>query len=172
LRELVPNASVIGFLFNPNSAAFDTSLREYQSAAASLSVLYVIVRARTAVEIDAAFDSLSKQGISALVVANDAFLTSQREQIVALAKRYAIPSCYGERGFVTLGGLISYAPDPNFIYHQAGTYTGRILKGAHPADLPVVQPTKYQLVINVKTAKTLGLTVPPTLLTFADEVIE
>jgi len=163
LRDLLPKAAAIGFLMNPGSpnAAFD--LTDMQLAASKLGQQLIIVYARDEREIDTAFSDLVQQHAAAF---------SRRNQLVALAARYAIPALYFERAFPAAGGLMSYGPDFREVNRQAGIYTGRILKGAKPADLPVVQPTKFELVINLRAAKVLGLELPATLLTLADEVIE
>jgi putative ABC transport system substrate-binding protein len=172
LRKLVPNAAVIGFLLNPGSPASEADARELPVAARTLGLELVVLRAGTKQEIDTAFATIVQQRVAAVVVENDAFLNSQAGQIAELAARYALPAIYGSREYAVRGGLISYGPNINDMYRQAGTYTGRILKGEKPSDLPVMQPVKFEFVLNLKTAKALGINVPPTLLTLADEVIE
>jgi len=145
---------------------------KFQTAARQLGVRLIMFSADTASEIDIAFAALNQQRIDALVLGNDPFFGGRVEQFVALAVRYAIPMMYWQREYVTAGGLISYGPQFADGYRQAAIYAGRILKGKKPADLPIVQPTRFELAINLKTAKVLGLTVPQTLLVAADEIIE
>jgi putative ABC transport system substrate-binding protein len=171
LSELVPQARVIALLVNPNNPNAEPAIRDALEAARA-KVQLAILKASTASEIDAAFATLAQLQAGALVVAADPFLTSRRDQIVTLASRHAVPAIYAWREFAASGGLISYGPSLAAAFHLVGTYTGKILKGAKPADLPVQQPTKFELVINLKTAQALGLTVPQTLLARADEVIE
>ena len=172
LRELVPQATTIAFLVNPTSAGTEDSLSEVQSAAHSIGQQIIVLSASTPSEIDAAFASISRQRISALLVSADVYFGSRRAQLVALATRYGIPTCFYTREFAVDGGLMSYSDDRSESIHLAGIYVGRILKGEKPSDLPVLQPTKFEFVINLKTAKALGLLVPTKLLAFADEVIE
>jgi putative ABC transport system substrate-binding protein len=172
LSELVPQAGVIALLVNPNAANAGPAIREAQEAARANGVQLPVLKADTESAIDAAFGALVQLHAGALVVVPDAFFGSQREQLVALALRHAIPAIYHLREFVAAGGLISYGASLTAVFRQAGIYVGRILKGAKPADLPVPQPTTFELVVNLKTAKTLGLTVPPSILARADEVIE
>ena len=172
LHELVPTASSIGFLINPHGSAPDTQLAEMRDAARKLGLRLDVVNASTAIEIEQAFSLLRQRPPDALILAADPFFQVQRDQLVALAAQHAIPTMYEWREFVDAGGLISYAPRRTDMMHQMGVYAGRILQGAKPSELPVVQPMKFELVINLKTAKALGLTVPPTLLARADEVIE
>ena len=172
LHQLIPKASVVGVLMNPNYADADLQLRELQEAAGTFKQRIHIVNASTERDIDTAFAALAQQGIDALFIANDPFFTSRGDQIVALAARHAIPVIYSSRDFLPVGGLISYGADFRNGYRQAGNYVGRILEGERPADLPVLRPTKFELIINLKTAKALGLDIPPTLLALVDEVIE
>jgi putative tryptophan/tyrosine transport system substrate-binding protein len=173
LHELLPTSPVVALLINPtNPANAEVQTRSLQDAARSLGLQLHVLRASTVSEIDAAFGTLVELRAGALVVAGDPFLTNRRAQIVALAARYAVPAIYAWREFAEAGGLMSYGPDLADSSRLAGVYTGKILKGAKPADLPVEQAVKIQLVINLKTAKTLGLTVPLPLLGRTDEVIE
>src|SRR5262249_23259132 len=162
----------IGALINPNYPDAKFQSEEFQEAAGRLGLRAIMLFAGTGGEIEAAFASLVQQGGSALIVGTDPFLASRREQLVALAARYAVPTMHLQREFVTSGGLVSYGPHFADGYRQAAVYVGRMLAGEKPADLPVLQPIKFELVINLKTAKALGLDVPPTLLALADEVIE
>jgi putative tryptophan/tyrosine transport system substrate-binding protein len=159
-------------LVNPSSALTDIIVKDVQAGASRLGLKVEIVRAGTADEIDAVFADVSHQPGRALLVPPDEFFFSRRSQLVTLAESQALPTIYPHREAVEAGGLISYGTDELGVYQQVGVYTGRILKGEKPADLPVVQPTKFELVINLKTAKALGLTVPLTLQASADEVIE
>ena len=171
LCELVPQATVIALLANPDNAG-KQYVRSRQAAARAKGVQLPVLMARTEDEIDTAFASLGQLRAGGLVVEADAFFNSRREQLLALASRYAVPTIYENRGFTAAGGLISYGIDNAALARQAGIYAGRILKGEKPADLPVQQPTVFELVVNLKTAKTLGLTAPPLILARADEVIE
>jgi putative ABC transport system substrate-binding protein len=172
LAELVPQVSVIALLVNPKSASGERQIKDVQEAAREKQVQLRILEASAENEIDAAFATLVQMRADALVVGADPFFNSRREQIVALAARYAVPAIYEWREFAVAGGLISYGPSFPAVNRQVGVYAGKILNGAKPADLPVEQPTKFELVINLKTAKALGLTVPPSILARADEVIE
>jgi putative ABC transport system substrate-binding protein len=172
LRKLLPTASAIGFLTNstnPNSAV---ELRDVQAAARTLGQQIHVQNATNEQEIDAAFANFAQQQVSALVTSADPFFLSRPQQLVALAARYALPTMYHLRELPVAGGLISYGASITDAFRLAGVYAGRILKGEKAADLPIQQPTKFELVINLKTAKALGLEIPPTLLALADEVIE
>jgi putative tryptophan/tyrosine transport system substrate-binding protein len=172
LSELVPGAQVIALLVNPNNANADGVIKYAQEAAHAKRVQLAVQNAGTEAEIDAAFASLGQLHAGGIVVDADGFISSRLEQVVTLAGRHAVPAVYARSPFVTAGGLISYGIDDTAIYRQAGIYVGRILKGAKPADLPVQQPTIFELVVNLDTAKALGLTVPPSILARADEVID
>jgi putative ABC transport system substrate-binding protein len=172
LRELVPAATSVGFLANPTRPSFQSEVKDAQQAAQALGVKLIVLNASTEAEIDTAFAEFSRQGIAALRVGTDSFFVISRDQIVALANRLRVATMYSLREFVVAGGLISYAPSLTEVYRQAGIYIAKILKGAKPADLPVLQPTKFNLIINLKTAKALGLTVSNQMQLLADEVIE
>jgi len=169
---MVPQAGVIALLVNPNSPITEAIIRDAEEAARAKGVQLPILRAGTEGEIEAAFGSLVELHANALVVGGDAFFASQREQLVALASCHAAPAIYPWRESAASGGLISYGASLTSGYRQAGTYAGKILKGAKPADLPVQQPTTFELVVNLKTANAVGLTVPPSVPARADEVIE
>jgi putative ABC transport system substrate-binding protein len=172
LHELVPKATTIATLVNPNNPNTPGDLKDLQQAAATLGLQLTAVNAADVSDFDTAFASIAQQRVDALFVATDAFFTNRRARIAELAAQRALPTIYGNRQFVDAGGLMSYGASPTDGYRQAGIYAGRILKGAKRADLPVLLPTKFDLAINLKTAKALGLTVPPSLLARADEVIE
>jgi putative ABC transport system substrate-binding protein len=173
LNKLMPPAATVAFLENPKNPAADGKTKEMEEAARALNRQLQVVRASTPSEIDAAFETIAQQRTDSLIVASDPFFNdTQRDRFVALAASHSIPAIYGQREYASDGGLLSYGTSLADACYQAGIYTGRILKGEKPADLPVVQPTKFELVINLKTAKALGLTIPPTLLALADEVIE
>jgi putative ABC transport system substrate-binding protein len=172
LHEIIPGAASIGVLVNPGYPDADLQLHELQEAAGAINQKIDILSASTETEIDAAFATAIQKGAVALIVTQDALFVSRREQLVALAARYKLPVIGNQREFAEAGGLISYATDFADGYRQAGIYVGKILGGAKPADLPVLQSTKFELVINLKTAKVLGLTIPSGVLAIADEVIE
>jgi putative ABC transport system substrate-binding protein len=172
LRELIPQARTIALLVNPKSPTAAPSISGAQEAASARGVQLSILNASTESEIDAAFATFAKVQAGGLIIAADPFFDTRREQLVAPAAHYRVPTIYFEREFSTVGGLISYGSSLPAVYRQMGVYAGRILKGEKPADLPVVQPTKFEMAINLKTAKALGLVVPAALLATADEVIE
>jgi putative ABC transport system substrate-binding protein len=172
LRQLVPRAKAIGMLVNPNSPNTEEERRDVQAAAQALGQQIMVLDANNDHDIESAFATFAQSGVGALLVGAGAFLNSRREQLAALAARHALPASYGEREAVEVGGLMSYGASIIDAYRQVGIYTGRILKGEKPGDLPVIRSTKVEFVMNLKTAKTLGLTVPPSLIALADEVIE
>jgi len=172
LREVVPNAAIVAFLINPKNPNADSDTKDAQDAARTVGQQLVVLRASTESDIDSVFSILAQQRITALLVGNDTFFLSRREQLAATAARHAVSTIYNVREYVSVGGLMSYGADLKDMYRQAGVYVGRILKGERPADLPVQQPTKFELVINLKAAKTIGLTIQPMMLARADEVIE
>jgi putative ABC transport system substrate-binding protein len=172
LHELVPNAAVIGMLVNPNYPDAEAQRKDVKEAARKFGQNVHVVDASSEDDFNEAFATLVQLKAGALLVGTDTLFLSRRDQLVTLAARHAIPAIYFLREFVSAGGLMGYAPNLRDGYRQAGIYTGRILKGAKPSDLPVVQPTKFDLFINLKTAKALGLQIPDRLLALADEVIE
>jgi putative ABC transport system substrate-binding protein len=172
LAEISPHAKVIALLVNPNNPNSAHYLEGLPKAAQSKGLRLEVLKASTESEIDAAFAGLGRLQAGALLAGSDAFFNSRREQIVALAAKHAIPAIYDTPEFTEAGGLMTYGPSFTEIYRQVGIYAGKILDGAKPSDLPVQQPTKFELVINLKTAKALGITVPQSLLQRADEVIE
>jgi putative ABC transport system substrate-binding protein len=172
LRELLPKSTKLAMLVNPNNANTAADLKDMQAAAAALGLRLSVRNAASNAEIDGAFGSVAQEGADVLFVGNDAYFSSRREWIVGLAAKHAVPAIYGSRAFVEAGGLMSYGGSQVEGYRQAGVYAGRILSGTKPADLPVVLPTKYEFVINLKTAKALGLDFPMKLHAFADDVIE
>jgi putative ABC transport system substrate-binding protein len=172
LRELVPNPAAIAFLVNPKNPNAGSNTKEIETAGRAIGQRIEIINAASAGDFEAAFASMVERKVAALIFSGDPLFTSARDQLVALAAKHGLPAIYQWREFVTAGGLISYGTSQTTSYYQAGLYAGRILKGAKPADLPVQQPTKFELVINLKAARSLGLTVPSTLLATADEVIE
>ena len=172
VSELVPGAKVIAVLVNPGNAVAQHTIQSGTEAARAKGVQLRVLEASTESEIDAAFPTLLQQQAGALILPSDPFFNSQRDQLVALVARHAIPAIYDWREYAVAGGLISYGPSRTGIWHQCGIYAGKILKGAKPADLPVEQPTRFELVVTLRTAKELGLTIPPSILARADEVIE
>ena len=170
LRQLMPKAGMIAYLMNPNNPNWE--LDNVQAAARSLGQQILVLNADSDREIDTAFATVAQQRVAALLVASDPLFFDRRDQLIALAARQAVPAIYYLRAFSQAGGLLSYGNNLADMYRQVGTYTGRVLNGERPADLPVMQSTKFELVINLKTAKALGLTVPPSLLAAANEVIE
>jgi len=173
LRELVPGAVRVAVLINPGNAVnAETTLRDVQAAARAVGLQMQIIRASTSREIDAAFATMARERPDALIVGGDPFFNSRRVQLALLAARHAVSAAYSSREYAEVGGLMSYGPNFLDAFRQVGVYVGRILKGAKPADLPVVQSSKFELVINAQTARVLGLTVPPALIAHADEVIE
>jgi putative tryptophan/tyrosine transport system substrate-binding protein len=172
LKELVPAATVIAYLVNPSNPSAEVYSKAGVAAARALGIQVHVLNASTEHDLEESFASLAKLGAGGLVVPNEPFFDSQRDRIVALSARYGVAAVYSIREYVVAGGLMSYGTSLTDSYRRAGIYTGRILKGEKPADLPVMQPTKFELVLNLKAAKALGLEVPPTLLARADEVIE
>jgi putative ABC transport system substrate-binding protein len=172
LCEVVPAATVIGLLVNPKRTSAESETKDAQAAVSALGRRSVILNANSEHDLGVAFATLDQQQVGALLVNGDNLFISLRDQLAALAARYAIPTMYGERQYAVAGGLMSYNSNLIDTYRQVGVYTGKILKGEKPADLPIQQPTQFDFVINLKTAKALGLNIPPTLLARADEVIE
>jgi putative tryptophan/tyrosine transport system substrate-binding protein len=172
LRELLPNAALFGVLADPAFPAVQSNIADLQAAARTLGLQLVVANARTDSDLEMAFDSFSQQRVGAILVGNSAFFNRRRELLAALAARHALPAIFAVREFALAGCLMSYGSSFVYLFHQTGIYTGRILKGDKPADLPVQRLTKIELVINLKTAKALGLTIPETLLATADEVIQ
>ena len=171
-RELIPQTPLIAFLVNWNNVSHEPAMRELNAAARRLGQEVMALNATAETDFEAAFATLTERRASALVVSDDALFTNRRATLAALAARHAVPAIYGRREFAASGGLMSYGASTLDQYYQSGVYVGRILKGAKAADLPFLQPTKFELAINLKTAKALGLDVPPVLLARADEVIE
>jgi putative ABC transport system substrate-binding protein len=172
LHELVPNVLTIAVLNSPAGTSFDATNRDLQEAAGALGLHLVFLSVSSESDFDPAFASLVQQGAGALLLTDNTLFNSRREHLVALAARHAVPTLYTFPEFAAAGGLMSYATSLTEAYRQTGLYVARVLKGEKPGDLPVVQPAKFELVINLKTAKTLGLTIPPNVLAIADEVIE
>jgi putative tryptophan/tyrosine transport system substrate-binding protein len=172
LHELVPQAAIIAVLLNPTFPSASQQLKDLEGAARAIGAQLHMLRVSTDEEVELAFASIAQLHVPALIVAADAFLLARRDKIVELAARHAVPGMYFFRDYVLAGGLMSYGTDLADAYQQIGIYAGRVLKGAKPADLPIMQPTKFELLINLKTAKTLGIEIPANLLARADEVIE
>jgi putative ABC transport system substrate-binding protein len=172
LRELIPQATTIAFLVDPNSPTAEQQKNDVQAAGSTLGLQIVVLEATGQPDFDAVFATLNRHRSGALVVAGSALFTSNRDRIIALAERHNVPAIYQDREFAAAGGLMSYGASFLAMYRQVGVYTGQLLKGANPANLPVQEPIKFDLVVNLKTAKVLGLTIPPNLLAIADEVIE
>jgi putative ABC transport system substrate-binding protein len=172
LHDVVPTAAVIGVLINPTNPAAESRSKDLEVAARTLERNIHIVSASNESDLETAFATSIQQKAGALLVSTDSFFTSQRDRLVALAARHALPTIYPWREFVEAGGLVSYGPSINEVYREVGIYTARILKGEKPADLPFLRPTKFELVVNLKTAAALGLTIPPVALARADELIE
>jgi putative ABC transport system substrate-binding protein len=172
LRELVPSAAVVGFLVNPTNPTSESQIADVRAAVRSFGVDLLILNAGSERDIDAAFASFLQQRVNAIIIGADSHFLSRRDQLVGLAARHALPAIYYLREFAEVGGLISYGASITDAYRLAGGYAGRILKGGKPADLPVQQAVKFELVVNLKTVKALGLAVPDKLLVAADEVIE
>ena len=172
LHELIPGATNFGFLVNPNNPNAEPDTNNARLAANALDRKIVVVTARTREDIDHAFTQLTQERADALLISADPLFSGSREQLAALAAHHTLPAMFNSREFALAGGLLSYGPDQADAYLEAGIYVGRLLSGEKPSDLPVVQPTKFELVINIKTAKSLGLNVPPLLLARADEVVE
>jgi putative ABC transport system substrate-binding protein len=172
IRELVPSTTVIGFLTNPTSVISEVDVADMQAAARGVGQDLHILKASTPDDIDAAFETMRQRQIGTLIVSGDTLLVSRRSQLAVLAARHGIATSFPSRDYVVAGGLMSYGDNRLESMRQTGVYTGRILKGEKPADLPVLQPTKFEFVINLRTAKVLGITFPPSFHLRADEVIE
>jgi putative tryptophan/tyrosine transport system substrate-binding protein len=172
VRELIPNSALFGILADPAVPSFQSIIIDLQAAARTLGLQLIVENARTASDLETAFTTFSQQRVGAVLVANSGFYNRRTEQLAALAARHGMPAIFSFREFVLAGGLMSYGTSLGYGFHQAGIYTGRILKGEKPADLPVERATRVKLTLNLKTAKALGLTIPETLLATADEVIQ
>jgi putative ABC transport system substrate-binding protein len=172
MHEILPRVTSFAVLAHPTYGESAPFIRDAQAAARTLGLRIEVFNASTEDEIDTAFAALAERGVGALLLANNPLFTTRRERIIALAARYAVPTMFTQRGFADFGGLISYGPNLPDVYRLAGSYAGRILKGDKPGELPITQPTMLELVLNLKTAKALGLTFPPGVLAIADEVVE
>jgi putative tryptophan/tyrosine transport system substrate-binding protein len=172
LHELVPKAQAIAVMFDPNIPGSELQAKEAQAAAAQIGVQSIVLSSNSEREFDQVFATLARERVGALLIGSSSYFNNRRVELIVLAARHQIPTIYEVREFADAGGLLSYGPSLTDGYHQVGVYAGRILKGTRPSDLPVVQPTRFELVINLKTARALGLDVPPTLLARADDVIE
>lgn len=172
LRRLLPQAKLFGGLINPNYPDAREQSDEFTAAAARLGVQSIVAYAATPTDIESAFSTLQRKQVGAVLISSDPLFGDRREQLVALAARYSIPAMHSQREFAAEGGLMSYGPNFAHAYREGGVYVGRVLKGEKPADLPIIQPVKFELVLNLRTAKSLGLVVPPIVLALADEVIE
>jgi putative tryptophan/tyrosine transport system substrate-binding protein len=172
LRTLVPKAALVGMLFNGDNPNAELQVKDARDAAQKVGLNILLVSATNDREIDTAFTKMGESKVDGLIVAGDPYLGGQHKTLGGLAMQYGIPVITNSRDFVTLGALVSYGNRTSDAYYQVGIYAGRILKGAKPGDLPVLQPTKFELVINLKTARALGIAIPPSLLAVADEVIE
>jgi putative ABC transport system substrate-binding protein len=172
LHEVVPQAAIVGLIVNPNYAQATAQVRQIEDAAHASGLQIYVLRVSNDEDIDTAFKAVTQQRIAALIVAADPFIDTRRDKIIALAARNAVPTMYQFREHAAAGGLMSYGVDLVDVYRQVGIYAARVLKGAKPADLPVMEPTKFEFVINLKTARALGLQINPQLFTNADEVIE
>jgi ABC-type uncharacterized transport system substrate-binding protein len=172
VRELLPKPGIIAFIVNANSASTPSQIQEMQGAAQAVQQRLLVLSVGTEEQVDKAFTTLAERNVTAILYGASVFFQVISERLIALAARYRIPALYEWREFVTAGGLMSYSTDRNEVGREAGSYAGRILKGEQPADLPVVQSSRFEFVINLKTAKALGLEIPPTLLARADEVVE
>jgi putative ABC transport system substrate-binding protein len=172
LRELVPNANTIGYLGNPANASVEAETADVRKVAESLQLRFRVASAKTDAELETAFAGFAEQGTGAVVIGSDAFFLSRRDKLALLASKFSLPVICDVREHARAGALISYGTDRTDAYRQSGIYAGRVLRGVRPSDLPVMQSTKFELVLNLRTARALGLTVPPSLLALADEVIE
>jgi putative ABC transport system substrate-binding protein len=172
LRDVVPNLTTIGLLLNPANPMTVSVEKEVEAAAQSVGLKVVVAEANSELEIENAFTQFVEQRIGALLIGSAVFFNRNRGRLITLSARHGLPAVFSDRGFAAAGGLMSYGADNSDSYRQAGVYVGRILKGDKPVDLPVMQPIKFELVINLKTARTLGLTIPPAIVAITDEVIE